>query len=192
MITRVFLCRHGETSARAQGRCHGRFDAGLSPLGKRQAVELAERLAGEELGAVYSSPLGRARETAVVVAARHELAPLELAGLSEIDFGRLEGLTYAEAERRFPEVYRRWMQEPLRVRFPGGEDYESLRRRASEALDEIRRRHPGETVAVVSHAGPLRAWLAGFLELSDPFVLELGYGSVRLVEWLGGAPTVRS
>jgi len=191
VITRVFLCRHGETSARARGLCHGRLDAGLSPLGRRQAVLLAEKLAAEELGAVYTSPLRRARETAAVVAAPHALAPAQLDGLSEIDLGELEGLTYEEAERRFPEIYRRWMQEPLRVRFPGGEDYEGLRRRAVDALDEIRRRHPGETVAVVSHAGPLRALLAGVLELSDPFGFELGYGSVRLVE-LDGARIVRS
>jgi alpha-ribazole phosphatase len=176
-VTRIFLCRHGETSERGRGRCHGRLDLGLSRLGRHQAVQLAETLAAEPLDAVYTSPLRRARETAEPIAARHGLRPVQVDGLSEIDLGRFEGLTYEEAERRFPDVYRLWMEEPLRVRFPGGEDYEEVRRRASEALVEILARHPDEAVAIVSHAGPIRA----LLNPDDPFGIQLGFGSVTTI-----------
>jgi alpha-ribazole phosphatase len=176
-VTRIFLCRHGETSERGRGRCHGRLDLGLSPFGRHQAVQLAETLAAEQLDAVYTSPLRRARETAEPIAVRHGLRPVQVDGLSEIDLGRFEGLTYEEAERRFPDVYRLWMEEPLRVRFPDGEDYEELKRRASEALGEIVARHPDEAVAIVSHAGPIRA----VLNPDDPFGIQLGFGSVTTI-----------
>ena len=169
-MTCIFLCRHCETSTCVRGRCHGRLDAGLSSRGRRQAVQLAETLAGEGLAAVYTSPLRRARETAKAVAERHGLAPISVDGLSEIDLGQFEGLTYEEAERQFPEVYRLWMAQPLRVRFPGGEDYDVLRRRAAVAIDEIGRCHPEEAVAVVTHAGPLRT-----------LGIELAYGCVTAI-----------
>jgi alpha-ribazole phosphatase len=176
-MTRLLLCRHGETARKAHGRCHGRLDVGLSALGRRQAVALAAKLATEELRAAYTSPLRRARDTAEVVAARYRLTPISVDGLSEIDLGRFEGLTYEEAERRFPNVYRQWMECPLRVRFPDGEDYDALLRRTAAAIEEICGGHQDETVAVVTHAGPLRA----LLQPCDPFGLEVAYGSVTAI-----------
>jgi broad specificity phosphatase PhoE len=195
MPTRVFLCRHAETESSAQGRFCGALDVGLSPAGVEQARALATALAACSPSALYSSPLRRARETAVLVAAACGLRVVEAPGLAEIDFGELDGLTYEAASARFPDVYRSWLESPATVRLPGGECLDDVRARASLALGEIVVRHPDTSVAVISHAGPLRVLLADALHAPDEalFRIAVDHASPSLVEWLDdGTPVVRS
>ncbi len=86
------------------------------------------------------------------------------------------------------------MDAPTTVEFPGGESYELLRERALAALEEIRLRHPGETVALVAHAGPLRAMLAECLSMPGAAIFRLaqGYGAMSIVEWIDSIPVVKS
>ena len=79
------------------------------------------------------------------------------------------------------------------MEFPGGESYEALRERALAALEEIRLRHPGETVALVAHAGPLRAMLAECLSMPAAAIFRLGqgYGAMSIVEWIDAIPVVK-
>jgi alpha-ribazole phosphatase len=79
------------------------------------------------------------------------------------------------------------------VRFPGGESYAQLRRRALRASADLRRRHPYGTFAVVSHGGVIRAILADVLEMPDDaiFRLDVRYSGVSMVEWSGTTPIVR-
>jgi broad specificity phosphatase PhoE len=195
MPTRVYLCRHGETESSAAGRFCGTLDVGLSPVGVEQARVLGAALAGSSPSAVYSSPLRRARETATLVAAACGLEVAEAQGLVEVDFGELDGLAYEEASASFPDVYRAWLESPAAVRFPGGESLDELRARASRALEEIVARHPDSSVAVISHAGPLRVLLADALMAPGEtlFGIAVDHASWSLVEWLDdGIPVVRS
>lgn len=189
-LTRLLLCRHAEADASVRGRICGSLDPGLSAMGHRQAAALAAAFEPVELGAVYASTRRRALDTARTVAARHGLEVVALPELGELDFGVLEGLTYDEAARRYPDTYRAWMEEPARVRFPGGESYGDVRERTNRALGQILRRHRAETVAVVTHGGVVRAAMAGFLGLAvdAAFRLDQGYGAVNVVEALDGRP----
>jgi alpha-ribazole phosphatase len=193
MATRLFLCRHGEPEEPVRGRICGALDVGLSPRGREQAKQLAAALAPASFAAVYTSPLKRALETARVIAAARHLAPLEVDELQEIDFGAFEGLTYDEAAARYPDVYRTWMEDPARVRFPGGEAYQDLRARVAAAFAEIPQRHEGRALTVVAHGGVIRAVLATWLEMSPEaaFRLDVSYASVTVVDWLEGGPVVR-
>jgi broad specificity phosphatase PhoE len=189
--TRVLLCRHAEASS--NGRICGSLDVELSPRGRRQARILAQAAAALPLAAVYASPLRRALATAGPLAAAHGLEPLVVDALREVDFGELEGRTYAEAEELAPRVYADWMRDPTSVRFPGGEGYAEVAQRSAAAVRELRRRHRGETVAVVGHGGPLRAILAECLGLpaADAFRLEQRPCAVNVVDWHGDEPRVR-
>jgi len=191
--TRLLLLRHAETDPALRGRCHGRLEVDLSAEGRRQAGELAAALREVPLAAVYSSPLSRALETARPVAAAHNLEPVPDDGLSELDFGELEGLTYEEIQAERPEVFRAWMETPASVRFPGGESFADLRSRVLAAAACIRERHAGEVAAVVAHGGVVRAVLGDVLGLADDsvFGLDQAYGGLSVVDWVGGVPVVR-
>ena len=107
-MTTVYLARHGQSDWNAARRWQGHADRPLTGLGRRQAAELAERLADTPLDAVYSSDLRRARETAEAVATKHGLPLHVLPELREVDVGSWSGLTRLEAEERFPEAFARW------------------------------------------------------------------------------------
>ena len=191
--TRVVLVRHGATEESARGRCYGRLDVRLSPRGLRQAEALAGALADQPLAAVYASPLARALDTARPIAAAQGLEPDVLDALAELDFGEVEGLRYDEIEAARPELFRAWMDEPARVRFPGGEGLADLRARVLPVLAEIRLRHEREAVVVVAHGGVVRVVLAEALGLDDGafFRLDLSEGGVSVVDWLDGVPLLR-
>jgi broad specificity phosphatase PhoE len=181
---RLILVRHAEPAASARGRCYGSLDVDLSPAGRAAAREL--RL--PPLDAVYSSPRRRALETAAALG-----EPVVLDALRELDFGELEGRTYDEIAAERPELYRAWMETPTEVEFPGGESYAQLRERVVAAVEELRGRHDGETVAAVTHGGVVRAVLGHVLRMPDGaiFRLEQRYLGVSVVEWLGDFPLVR-
>lgn len=188
-MTRLLLIRHAEPDEDARGRCYGRLDVGLSPAGLAGAKRLAETLREVELDAVYASPRLRAVQTAAAFGA----SPTVDDRLRELDFGRLEGRTYDEIEREQPELFRRWMEAPTQVRFPGGESYAELRDRVAAAVDDVVTAHAGRTVALVSHGGVVRAALAVALGLPDEraFSLDVGYARVSVVDWFDGTAVVR-
>ena len=98
-MTALLLVRHGETDWNADGRLQGHTDRPLSEFGRRQARQLAQELADENLDAIYASDLSRARETAEIVGKRLELAVVLDPALREKDWGSWEGLTAVERER---------------------------------------------------------------------------------------------
>jgi broad specificity phosphatase PhoE len=188
-MTRLLLIRHAEPEDDVRGRCYGRLDIGLSPTGLAGAKRLAESLRDVELERVYASPSRRAVETAAALGG----TPVVEDRLRELDFGELEGRTYDEIEREQPTLFRRWMEAPTLVRFPGGESYAELRKRVAAAVDDVVAAHSGRTVALVSHGGVVRAALAVVLGLPDDraFALDVGYGRISVVDWFDGTPVVR-
>jgi len=98
-VTTLLLVRHGETDWNADGRLQGQTDRPLSDFGRRQARQLADELAGEELEAIYASDLSRARETAEIIGDRLGLATVLDPDLREKDWGTWEGLSAVERDR---------------------------------------------------------------------------------------------
>ena len=139
-MTTLLLVRHGETDWNAEGRLQGLTDRPLSDFGRRQAQQLAEELSGEELEAIYSSDLTRARETAEVVGERLGLPVVLDPDLREKDWGTWEGLTAVERDR---------------VEFVG-ESTQAHQERILGALRRIAERHPAGRVLVVTHGGSMR------------------------------------
>jgi alpha-ribazole phosphatase len=188
-MTRLLLIRHAEPDEDARGRCYGRLDVGLSSTGHTNAERLAESLRDVELDAVYTSPRLRAVQTAAALAENLNVDDR----LRELDFGELEGRTYDEIEREQPELFRRWMETPTLVRFPGGESYAELRARVAAAVSDVVAASADRTVAIVSHGGVIRAALAVTLGLPDDraFALDVGYARVSVVDWFDDTPVIR-
>ena len=163
MTTTILLARHGESDWNRSKQWQGFADRPLTDRGRRQAAELAERLEGTKLDAVYSSDLQRARDTAEVVARAKGLKVETTPELREVDVGSWSGLTRSEAEARFPQHYARWLQGG--EGWDDGETYEQLGERVVRAIQRIAKEHEGERVLVVAHGGTIRAIHAAALSI---------------------------
>ena len=152
----LYLARHAQTASSAVDSFNGRGELPLTERGREQARRLGVRLAGVRFAAVYRSPLGRTAETAALVAPR--LTAEVLPALSEIDYGRWEGLSPEQARSLDPAHYHAWESDPAAVAPPGGETAAQVAERALAALESIRVRHERgpEPVLAVSHKATLR------------------------------------
>lgn len=151
---RLLLVRHGESEGNAGGFVQGRLDYGLTDLGRAQAQATADRLRDVKVDRLISSPLRRAHETAlwIAAAAGREVEPEP--GLMEYDMGEASGLTGPEIREKFPHVVEAY-QKGLRPSFPGEEGREAFHGRVAEVLQ----RFVGtkETVVAVAHGGVIAA-----------------------------------
>ncbi|MFB9909097.1 bifunctional RNase H/acid phosphatase [Allokutzneria oryzae] len=184
--TRLVLLRHGQTQLSVERRYSGRGDAVLTEEGQRQAVVAARRLAKlDDVAAVVSSPLTRTVQTARAVADALGVEPTTLDGLTETDFGAWEGLTFAEAAERDPELHRSWLADTS-VTPPGdGESFDAVHRRVRRCRDDLIARHGGSTIVVVSHVTPIKALLRMALDVGPSllFRLHLDLASVSVAEF---------
>jgi broad specificity phosphatase PhoE len=165
--TRLFLVRHGATSATEEDRFSGSSGAELSDRGRWQASRLGERLSQQNITAIYSSPLSRALETARIIASRCGLAMLTRDGLREIGHGRWEGMKREDVERQFAAEYAAWEADPFTFAPAGGESGVAVLARALPVIRDIVTAHPGGQVLVVSHKATLRLVLSSLLAF-DP------------------------
>lgn len=133
----VYLARHGETRWNREHRRQGQLDSPLTDRGRAQATAVAETLVNRQIDAVFHSPLGRASETACILAARLELTPVELDDLAEIHHGTMAGLTSEQIEERFPGALEARRSAKYTWRFPGGESYADADARAARALQAV-------------------------------------------------------
>jgi broad specificity phosphatase PhoE len=161
--TRVFMVRHGATVLSAEDRFAGATDVALSEEGRKQTRRLAERLSGENIVAVFASPLGRTVETAQILAAPHKLEVQTRDGFREINHGRWEQMTRREVEKRFPEEAVEWEKDPYTFAPVGGESGLSVTARALPALIELVREYQGKNILVVSHKATIRLLLSSLL-----------------------------
>jgi broad specificity phosphatase PhoE len=159
-MTTLILVRHGETDWNRDGRWQGHADAPLNERGREQARRLAAELAGEDVAAVYSSDLSRARETADIIAERLGRDVSVDPRLREVHVGSWSGLTMPEIEERFPAEFARWRSGDAGHSFADGETYAAMGERVVAAVEEIAAQHPGEQVVIVLHGGPVRSVLA--------------------------------
>lgn len=155
----LLLARHGETDDNVEPfRFQGFADTPLNDTGRRQAAEMAERVAGDGIASLWASDLSRARETAEIVGARIGLEPVLDARLREGARGRWEGHLMRDIERSEPELYAAWRRPDPGFRFPGGESLPEQQRRVTESLAEIRAAGPLPAL-VVCHGGSIRVTL---------------------------------
>ena len=186
--TRITLIRHGESQVTVDQVVGGHEGCtGLSPLGRKQAESLRERLqrTGElsGAGALYASVLPRAVETAEVIApALGDLAVVQECGVCEVHPGEADGLTWNEFRQRYGDHER----EDDTPWAPGSESRASFTARVGDALSEIVDRHVGEQVVVACHGGVVIASLTvlGGLPLRLPF--DLFVENTSLTEWVLG------
>lgn len=192
--TRLLLLRHGQTELSVQRRYSGRGNPALTELGRRQAEAAARYLAERGgIAAVMSSPLQRAYDTAATAAKALGLDVTADDDLIETDFGAWEGLTFAEAAARDPELHRRWLRDTS-TEPPGGESFDDVMVRVCRARERIIDRYQGATVLVVSHVTPIKILLRLALDAGPGILyrLHLDLASLSIAEFYSdGASSVR-
>ena len=182
--TRLFLVRHGEVETRYHRIFGGRIDMELSPRGHEQAKTLATYLQGTHFNSIYVSPMKRAQQTLVPLAAQYAKPAITLPDLREVDFGDWTGLSWQQVQERFGVSAFDWLTKLEAGEVPGAESGPQYRARIEPCLQQILRDCPGQTVAVVCHGGVIRMLLALLLELPLPKLahFDIEYASVTIVE----------
>ena len=181
--TAVYLVRHAEpVLPDGHRRFIGHTDLPLSQAGIEQARRLADRLRLVHFSAVFSSDLQRAASTAEIIVAGSGLQVETDPRLREIDAGLWEGLSAKEAEERYPVEYAERERDVVGYRFPGGESFRELERRAVAVFLHILERG-GARILVVSHLGVNRTLLCHVLglPLKRLFSFQQEYGGVEVV-----------
>jgi broad specificity phosphatase PhoE len=172
-VTTVYLVRHGRTTLNAEGRFRGLQDPPLDDVGLADARAAGSWLRAIALGAVYTSPLERARQTALAIADGRPFAPSVLPGLVDLDHGRWTARTAAEAEEADPEEFSRFRRDPLSSTPPGGEALRAVLDRMTQGIRWLADHHPDAAVAAVSHEIPIRLILASLLDLGGSHMWDL-------------------
>lgn len=188
--TTILMVRHGQTPTTGKvlpGRAKGLHLAGL---GHEQAKIAALRIAELNIDAVYSSPLERAKETAAPISAACGLKTQIERGLFECDFGDWTGKQLKDL-MKLPE-WQSVQRAPSTFRFPNGESFTEMQTRMVNALDKLRKLHPGGTIVCVSHADTIKAAVAHamgtHIDLFQRIVISPA--SISAVTWHAGGPIV--
>jgi len=181
MLTRLFLIRHGITDWNKQNRYCGCKDIGLSRQGKKQAGQLRKNLKNAHFDVIYASDRKRAVQTARIIFGRAGI--IKIKGLREINFGALEGLTYAQAMKKWPVKYRKWLDNPFKSYMPGTERMNSFKNRVNAAMKRIVRLNSGKTIAVICHGGTISVFIAGILKKKDFWSYIPGAAGMAIVEY---------
>lgn len=163
--TQVIVVRHGETAWNNEKRWQGHLDSPLTPNGLSQARALACRLAGEHFSALYSSDLGRAHQTAQIIAAATGHSVNFDARLRERKLGIFQGLTSDEIRVAHAEEYDVYRARDPDHRLPEGESLRQQVERNFSCFEELAQRHLGESIVVVTHGGVLSGLLRRVLAI---------------------------
>jgi broad specificity phosphatase PhoE len=189
-LAMIYLVRHGQTEFNLERRHHGHLDSPLTELGREQARRAGEAVAtliDPRDGVIFSSPLGRALQTAMIVA---DVASIERpiiidADLMEIGMGSAEGMTQAEVERRWSASRVALESGTMLLRSPDGEKLEALANRLGRALCRVAD-HRAESRIVVSHGVAGRVLRALYLGLNGVEALRFDAPQDALFRLNGG------
>lgn len=158
MTSTLGLLRHGQTDWNIDLRLQGTTDIAMNEVGINQIQTAALHL-DQGWDVVLSSPLGRARQSAEIVAKQLGIEAVEIEPLLlERAFGIGEGLTYAEWGEKFARL----------DDIPGAETKASVEQRARELLDLVSQRYAGVRVLAVSHGALIRFVLGAVTDGTIP------------------------
>jgi broad specificity phosphatase PhoE len=180
-VTRLVLARHGETEWNSDTVYRGRADIGLSAAGRLQAELLAARFAGRELAFLGSSPLLRAHDTAVAIAASTGTELQVVDELTDLDCGAWQGLSDSQVKERYPELRRRWRTAPHTVTLPGGESLGDVEARVAALLDRVLQMDG--TILLVSHRVVLKVTICRLLGLGNSHFWDIRVDLAGITEF---------
>jgi broad specificity phosphatase PhoE len=186
-MAELILARHGETVWNVEKIYRGRTDVNLDEVGIKQAELLGEYLSNWEVEAIYSSPLRRAIYTANIIARYQKIAAQVTHGLIDFDYGEWQSLPEQEAKRLYPTLHNEWHNNPHKVKMPGGESLEDVKRRAVEIVNDILSKYQG-SVVLVSHRVVNKVLICSLLGLDNSYFwnIKQDVGGITIFNYVDG------
>jgi len=191
--TRLYLARHGETTASAEYRYIGQTDVDITGNGVEQMERLRHRFKDEEIHAFFSSDLIRARKGAEIIAGCHGIEPVACPEFREINLGIWEGMTREEIMERYPDEYTARLQDLVHRRIEGGESFRDVQERVIQKLSCILADRAGSTILLLAHGGVNRVILfdALKLDLANLTRIDQSYGCINIIDYYESGPVVK-
>jgi probable phosphoglycerate mutase len=160
----VTVFRHGQSEGNVAGRWQGRTDGALTDVGRVQAMSAAGH--APKVGAMFTSPLTRARTTAEIIGGSIGIEPVVSDGLMEMAFGSWEDLTHDEVASRDPELFSKVFVEDIDLPRGGdGETYASTGDRMAGTIRSLIESSSSD-ISAVSHGAAIRAYVFDLLGMS--------------------------
>jgi len=186
-MAKLILARHGETVWNVEKVYRGRADVSLDEVGIKQAELLGKYLGNWKLEAIYSSPLRRALDTANIIARYQKIGVQIAEGLIDFDYGKWQSLPEQEVKRLYPALLNEWHNNPHKVRMPGGERLEDVRRRAIEVVNDILSKYQG-SVVLVSHRVVNKVLICSLLGLDNSHFWNINQdvGGITIFNYVDG------
>lgn len=185
-MTKLIVVRHGQSVSNLKKRFTGQFETPLTELGHAQAEATARYLDEYRIDRIYASDLSRAMDTARHTAVRQGLEVISERGFREIDAGLWETREYEFLRNNYHESYSKWINDIGRAHPDGGESVLALSERVLAALDRVVSENRGKTVAVFTHATPVRMMGCKWFGLDSTDATRVPFcanASVSIVEY---------
>lgn len=168
---KLYLIRHGETDWNVEGRLQGRTDIPLNDEGRRLARITAQALTNVPFSCIYTSPLMRAKETAMLIKGNRNIPVIEEPRLQEISFGIYEGCHCREDRYDIPDPeFINFFRQPEKYCPPqGAESIETLCARTTDFLQELVHTiddRENEAILLSTHGAALRGLLSSINQQS--------------------------
>lgn len=172
----LYLIRHGQTEYNVTGQLQGTADSPLTERGIREAKRLKKSLRDTSFSCFYSSVLGRAIHTAMILQEDREVPLLQSFDLNEIGFGEWEGVGKEELEKSCPDNYFRLWNDPVSYIPPrGAESFEDFFSRIRFFSSYLFEQAKEKNILVVTHGIWLKAFYCIFQEKSLEQIWEPPY-----------------
>jgi broad specificity phosphatase PhoE len=186
-MAEIILARHGETVWNVEKIYRGRTDVNLDEVGIKQAKLLGKHLSNWELEAIYSSPLRRALDTANIIDRYQKIGVHIAEGLIDFDYGEWQSLPEQEAKRLYPTLHNEWHNKPHKVKMPGGESLEDVRKRAIEVVNDVLSNYQG-CVVLVSHRVVNKVLMCSLLGLDNSYFwnIKQDVGGITIFNYADG------
>jgi broad specificity phosphatase PhoE len=186
-MAKFILVRHGETLWNVEKIYRGRMDVNLDEVGIKQAELLGKYLSNWELEAIYASPLRRALDTANIIARYQKVGVHVAEGLIDFDYGEWQSLPEQEAKRLYSTLHSEWHDNPHKVKMPGGESLEDVRRRAIEVVNDVLSKYQG-SVVLVSHRVVNKVLICSLLGLDNSHFwnIKQDVGGITIFNYVDG------
>ena len=162
-MTEIYMVRHCEAMGNVKRIFQGASDLDISETGAKQLEYLKHRFADIQLDRVYTSPLIRAKKTALAVIGGRDIRLVDEPGLRELNGGIVEGKPFLETFRSIPGLADTWDNHPEDFAPEGGEKMRDAYERIWNTVLKIAKDNKDKTVACATHGGVTRCLICRLL-----------------------------